>query len=109
MLLLLLKSSLILQLLEISIALLVSQHLGVFAAADLSATMILFPVSKNRHFITRRRQLAHGSSPEHLILLCRQATHLSCLSAMSLARGGSEFTRLPSFSVCKEPSSYLLP
>lgn len=43
---------------------------------NLSATIILFPVSTNWHGMSRLWQLAHGSSPEHLILLFRHAEHL---------------------------------
>lgn len=43
---------------------------------NLSDTTTLFPPSSKRHCTSRRRQFAHGFSPEHLILLRRHATHL---------------------------------
>lgn len=45
-------------------------------ATNLSGTMTLLMLSRKRHSTRRRWQLAQGSSPVHLILLWRQATHL---------------------------------
>lgn len=45
-------------------------------ATNLSGTMTLLTLSRKRHSTRRRWQLAQGSSPVHLILLWRQATHL---------------------------------
>jgi len=50
--------------------------------------MRLHPSSK-RHLTRRRWQLPHGSAPEHLILLWRQARHLCATqreSAQALGR-----------------------
>jgi hypothetical protein len=43
---------------------------------NFSDTMTLWPSSTNLHLTIRRWQLAHGSSPEHLILLWRHGMHL---------------------------------
>lgn len=42
----------------------------------LSETTTLLPASAKWHRVKRRMQLLHGTSPEHLILLCRHETHL---------------------------------
>ena len=46
------------------------------AHTHLSEIITLLPPSVNRHLMTRRWQLAQGSSPEHFILLCRQGIQL---------------------------------
>lgn len=65
---------------------------------NLSSTMILL-ASAIWHSMPRRRQLVHGSVPEHLILLCRQAMHLGFedLRGYSyLSHGIGDLTRLTS-------------
>lgn len=46
------------------------------ANTNLSGTITLLSLSRNRHSMRRRWQLAQGCSPVHLILLVRQAMHL---------------------------------
>jgi hypothetical protein len=59
----------------------ISPHSGESSITGISVHLFtplnLLPASANRQCTKRRRQFAQGSSPEHFILLCRQAMQLS--------------------------------